>query len=147
MSSFIITCVSFATSPRLHGICCSHICTCGLITCVSHINTISPLGCHSITKTTQGPFNSKLWLLLPKSFSHNLQISAHSSLLKVIICAIEVGGLTNTIARHSFTSKWLTLQINRGLTLIPLERIFGWIEGINSLTKKSMNSQTLDKRG
>ena len=45
MSSFIITCVSFATSPshfHLHGICCSHICTCGLITCVSHINTISP---------------------------------------------------------------------------------------------------------
>ena len=45
MSSFIITCVSFATSPsyfHLHGICCSHTCTCGLITCVSHINTISP---------------------------------------------------------------------------------------------------------
>ena len=39
MSSFII-CVSFATSPShfyLHGICCSHTCTCGLITCVSHI--------------------------------------------------------------------------------------------------------------
>ena len=45
MSSFIITCVSFATSPshfHLHGICCSHICTYGLITSVSHINTISP---------------------------------------------------------------------------------------------------------
>ena len=45
ISSFIITCVSFATSPshfHLHGICCSHACTCGLITCVSHINTISP---------------------------------------------------------------------------------------------------------
>ena len=45
MSSFIITCVSFTTSPshfHLHGICCSHTCTCGLITCVSHINTISP---------------------------------------------------------------------------------------------------------
>ena len=44
MSSFIIICVSFATSPshfHLRGICCSHICTCGLITCVSHINTIS----------------------------------------------------------------------------------------------------------
>ena len=44
ISSFIITCVSFATSPRhfhLHSICCSHSCTCGLITCVSHINTIS----------------------------------------------------------------------------------------------------------
>ena len=40
--SSIITCVSFATSPNhfhLHGICCSHTCTCGLITCVSHINT------------------------------------------------------------------------------------------------------------
>ena len=40
-----LTCVSFATSPNhfhLHGICCSHTCTCGLITCVSHINTISP---------------------------------------------------------------------------------------------------------
>ena len=45
ISSFIITCVSFATSPNhfhLHSICCSHTCTCGLITCVSHINTISP---------------------------------------------------------------------------------------------------------
>jgi hypothetical protein len=45
MSSFINTCVSFATSSshlHHHGICCSHTCTCGLITCVSHINTISP---------------------------------------------------------------------------------------------------------
>jgi hypothetical protein len=45
MSSFIITCVSFATSSshfHLHSICCSHTCTCGLITSVSHINTISP---------------------------------------------------------------------------------------------------------
>ena len=45
MSSFIIICVSFATSPshfHLHGICCSQTCTCGLMTCVSHINTISP---------------------------------------------------------------------------------------------------------
>jgi hypothetical protein len=42
MSTFIITCVSFATSPshlHRHGICCSHPCTCGLITCVSHSNT------------------------------------------------------------------------------------------------------------
>jgi hypothetical protein len=45
MSSCIITCASFATSPcyfHLHGICCSHTCTCGIITCVSHINIISP---------------------------------------------------------------------------------------------------------
>jgi hypothetical protein len=45
MSSSIITCASFSTSPshfHLHGICCSHTCTCGLITYVSHINTISP---------------------------------------------------------------------------------------------------------
>jgi hypothetical protein len=44
MSSFIITCVSFATSLSYlhhHCICCSHTCTCGLITCVSHINIIS----------------------------------------------------------------------------------------------------------
>ena len=44
MSSFI-TCVSFVTSLshfHLHGICCSHTCTCGLITYVSHINIISP---------------------------------------------------------------------------------------------------------
>ena len=43
--SSITTCVSFATFLshfNLHGICCSHTCTCGLITCVSHINTISP---------------------------------------------------------------------------------------------------------
>jgi hypothetical protein len=45
MSSFIITCVSFATSSshfHLHGICYSHTCTYRLITFVSHINTISP---------------------------------------------------------------------------------------------------------
>ena len=39
MSSFI-TCVSFATNPSYlhhHGMSCSHKCTCGLITCVSHI--------------------------------------------------------------------------------------------------------------
>ena len=45
MSFIIITCVSFATCLshfHLHGICCSHTCTCGLITCVSHINTINP---------------------------------------------------------------------------------------------------------
>jgi hypothetical protein len=44
MSSFVITCVSFATSLshfHRHGICCSHICTYKLITCVSHVNTIS----------------------------------------------------------------------------------------------------------
>jgi hypothetical protein len=41
MSSFI-TCVSLATYPsyfHLHGTHCSHACTYGLITCVSHINT------------------------------------------------------------------------------------------------------------
>ena len=45
MSSFIITCVSFATSLshfHFHGICCSHTCTYELITCVSHINIVSP---------------------------------------------------------------------------------------------------------
>ena len=45
INSFIITCVSFATSPShfyLHGICCTHTCTRGLITYVSHINIISP---------------------------------------------------------------------------------------------------------
>jgi hypothetical protein len=39
MNSFI-TCVSFATNPshlHRHGMSCSHKCTCGLITCVSHI--------------------------------------------------------------------------------------------------------------
>jgi hypothetical protein len=43
--STLITCASFATSSShfyLHDICCSHTCTYGLITCVSHINTISP---------------------------------------------------------------------------------------------------------
>jgi hypothetical protein len=45
MSSSIITCASFSTSPshfHLHDICCSQTCTCGLITYVSHINIISP---------------------------------------------------------------------------------------------------------
>jgi hypothetical protein len=45
MSSFINTCISIATSPSHlyhRGICCLHTCTCGLISCVSHINTISP---------------------------------------------------------------------------------------------------------
>jgi hypothetical protein len=40
MSSSIITCASFATSSsqfHLHGICCSHTCTCRLITYVSPI--------------------------------------------------------------------------------------------------------------
>jgi hypothetical protein len=44
MSSFINTCVSFATSPShlyRHGICCIHTCTYGLISCVSHIKIIS----------------------------------------------------------------------------------------------------------
>ena len=39
LSSFIIICASFC---NIFKICCSHTCTCGLITCVSHINTISP---------------------------------------------------------------------------------------------------------
>ena len=63
MSSFIITYVSFATSPShfyLHSICCSHTCTCGLITCVSHINTISPprlsLNYQNHTRTFQTSF-------------------------------------------------------------------------------------------
>ena len=55
---------SFATSPshfHLHGICCPHIYTCGLITCVSHINTISPprlsLNYQNYTRTFQSlPF-------------------------------------------------------------------------------------------
>ena len=62
MTSFIITCVSFATSPShfyLHGICYSHICIYGLITCVSHINTISPprlsLNYQNHTRTFQWP--------------------------------------------------------------------------------------------
>jgi hypothetical protein len=39
MSSFI-TCVSLATSHfHLHGMCCSHKCSCRLITCVFHLNT------------------------------------------------------------------------------------------------------------
>jgi hypothetical protein len=45
LSSFISTCVSFATTRshlHCHGICCLHTCTYGLITYVSHINTISP---------------------------------------------------------------------------------------------------------
>jgi hypothetical protein len=45
MSSFIITCVSFAISLshlHRHGICYSHPCIYGLIIYVSHINTISP---------------------------------------------------------------------------------------------------------
>ena len=65
-SSFIITCVSFTISPshfHLHGICCSHTCTCGLITCVSHINTISPprlsLNYQNQTRT----FQRRMWLL------------------------------------------------------------------------------------
>ena len=62
MSSFIITCVSFVTSPshfHLHGICCSHTCTSGLITYVSHINTISTLrlslNYQNDTRTFQSP--------------------------------------------------------------------------------------------
>ena len=60
ISSFIITCVSFATSSshfHLHGICCSYTCTCGLITCVSHINTISPPRLPLNYQNQQGPFS------------------------------------------------------------------------------------------
>jgi hypothetical protein len=45
MSSSIIICVSLLPSLshlHCHGICCSRTCIYGLITCVSHINTISP---------------------------------------------------------------------------------------------------------
>ena len=70
MSSFIITCVSFATSPshfHLHGICCSHTCTCGLITCVSLINIISPsrlsLNYQNHTRTFQSPLFGNWWQL------------------------------------------------------------------------------------
>ena len=62
ISSFIITCMSFATSLshfHLYGICCSHTYTCGLITCVSHINTINPprlsLNYQNQTRTFQSP--------------------------------------------------------------------------------------------
>jgi hypothetical protein len=69
MSSFI-TCVSLATNPsHLYclGMSCSHKCTHGLITCVSHIlNTLVHIGCHSITKTKLGTFHlgapNQLWL-------------------------------------------------------------------------------------
>ena len=64
ISSFIITCVSFATSLshfRLHGICCSHTCTCGLITCVSHINTISPLRVVTQLPKSQRDFQPRHW--------------------------------------------------------------------------------------
>jgi hypothetical protein len=60
MSSFI-TCMSFAIYPshfHLHGMCCSHKCTYGLIVCVSYIKHILVhLGCHSITKTKLGTFH------------------------------------------------------------------------------------------
>jgi hypothetical protein len=58
MSSFI-TCVSLATYPshfHLHSMCFSHKCSCGLITCVFHLNTLVHLGCYSITKTKQETF-------------------------------------------------------------------------------------------
>jgi hypothetical protein len=51
ISSFINTCVSIATSSShlyCHGICCLHTCTYGLISSVSHINTISP--CKVVTQ-------------------------------------------------------------------------------------------------
>ena len=61
MNSFI-TCVSLTINPshfHLHDICCSHTCTCGLITSVSHINTISPprlsLNYQNQTRTFQSP--------------------------------------------------------------------------------------------
>jgi hypothetical protein len=88
ISSFIITCASFLTSPsyfHLHDICCSHTCTCGLTTCVSsHKTPLVHLGCHSIIKTKQGPFNlpfliiddnlTKIWKL--SSFRFMLLVQA-----------------------------------------------------------------------
>ena len=70
MSSFI-TCVSLATFPshlHFYGMCCSHKCTCRLITYVSHIKHILVhLGCHSITKTKQGPFSHRGRARAPKA--------------------------------------------------------------------------------
>ena len=37
--------------------------------CISHLNTLVHLGCHSITKTKQGPFNDELWFLLVLNLS------------------------------------------------------------------------------
>ena len=61
MSSFI-TYVSLATNLshlHHHGMSCSHECICRLITCVSHINTISPprlsLNYQNHTRTFQWP--------------------------------------------------------------------------------------------
>jgi hypothetical protein len=54
MSSFI-TCVSLITSPsHLHRLGMSFLWTNYL--CISYLNTLVHLDCHSITKTKQGPF-------------------------------------------------------------------------------------------
>ena len=68
MSSFIITCVSFATSPshfHFRGLCCSHTYTYGLITYVSYINTISLTmlspNYQNHTRTFQSPLFGNWW--------------------------------------------------------------------------------------
>ena len=58
MSSFI-TCVSLATNPshlHRHGMSCSYKYLWTNHMRISHLNTLVHLGCHSITKTKQGPF-------------------------------------------------------------------------------------------
>jgi hypothetical protein len=68
MSSSIIICVSLLPSSshlHCHGICCSHTCICGLIICVSHINTINPPNfvtqLPKPNKDLSGPYQAPLW--------------------------------------------------------------------------------------
>ena len=130
MSSFIITCVSLATSPshfHLHGICCSHTCTYGLITCVSHINTISPprlsLNYQNHTRTFQSPpflviddNSTKIWKL--SSFGFMLLAQA------ILPCENDFGQVPQT-RNGSISSPYICARVF-GLKLAHMHRLELW---------------------
>jgi hypothetical protein len=103
MRSFI-TCVSFATSPshlHHHGICCSHTCTCGLIICVSHINTISPPKVVTqLPKPNKDPRHLGVPSSAPKTISKPIACSAQI----VHLSSVEI----STISKETETSVHLS---------------------------------------
>jgi hypothetical protein len=130
MSSFIITCVSFATSSsyfHLHGICCSHTYTCGLITCVSHINTISlPRVVTQLTKLHKdlsiSPFlviddnSTKIWKL--SSFGFMLLAQA------ILPCENDFGQVPQTWD-GSISSPYICARVF-GLKFTHMHRLKLW---------------------
>ena len=130
MSSFIITCVSFVTSPshfHLHGICCSHTCTYGLITYVSHINTISPprlsLNYQNQTRTFLLDYSIKNSFAVHRFVRPQLhEIIFHLQFGCVLSCSCLCSSLRRQglpfLARSTWSVTWL---ITRGAMVLRLQ--------------------------